>query len=788
MGVPSALAPQGPIVDIENVAKIPDIKNTPLSQGMGPIYSGPNIDDLFPSSVSSEGPNIDDLFPDNNSVQAVDESAGFFERVKAGFASNEQEKEAYLKQSYGESNVRKNKDQFEIKENGKWKKFNNEWFGIGDPANLGRQVVVEAAALPAEIMAGTAAGAEALTGVGAPAAIPTLAAGRVVGGAMGEYVARGAANLVGVPRLEKSTKERVVNDAVAALEQGGLRAVFGHIFDRVGMAGSIKKGVSSIAKDLGLVKETAEEALAKVTDPMTQVTMRAIKDINENPLRGIGKEERLQKWVKDAAERQHKSDEVGITVLPNELFPNSPEAQKIVEVARKSKEFNNFRLKRGEEIHAIISEFDKSFSKGGSGNLTNQFSVGKNIDKDLGAKIGGWRDKAIVEAKEFKVPLNKSGTDGGESNFVDAFKEVGRSIGFFDELGDAHFTKKYGYDYLVKEKRSMPTISDLSNTMGMDEKKLSWLHGFMQRMDDFLFNKNQKATMKELDLVRKEIQGQIDLAFDNKGFLRSDYSNKYVMDLIKLKDGARDSFTGNLGQFLNAEERGAFQTDMREFHIVKSSLGELSKLINKNEVTTQGIVDFVTKNPATALDKINSINSVFGKENPQVIESIKSAYWNLFKQKSGYSELSQGKNQLYGDVNPTSVLKHLREDSGSRQIFETLYGKEQAASFEKTMEVLATLRGGDVSQDYVATMSSRLFYAARQLSKLNPGLAIDIFSSNSAARDLIVDGNRNVVLKQIVGKDKSVFEKILNGANNKIKNISRKMSSGVLSQESLDNE
>lgn len=761
MGRPDDI--QSPIpneqIDMNNVAKVPDIANMPGPQGLGALLpqqsqqeEGPKLDDLFGSSSQASGPNLDDLF--GPSEPTSEGHAGFGARVAAGFASNEEEKLAYIKKEYGDANVRKGKDgNPEVKHDGKWVKFNNDWFGIGDPANLGRQAVVEAGALPAEILAGTTAAGETMTGIGAPAALPTMAAGRVAGGAMGEYAARYAASKIGIPRLEKTDKEVMINDALAAGTQGGVRAVFGHIFDKIISSGGIISGAKSLAKDMGLAKESSVEAMEALSAPMRNQTAAIIEQQKGDWTNKVGGEDKVASHVKDAVETERAARAAGIDLTPEELFPNNVDAQQVSRSALNSKKMQEWKIQRGEVITNAVEDWQKVATKGKPNELVPSLSGASESDKLLGSKIGFWRKRAITESGDQLVSMSDSSTD---KSFKNGFRSAAQKFGFLNEDGQSQ------WNYAVR-----PVVDDLAESLDMPAEKVEWLHRFMVNTNDKLTNGKDMMSLKEADQMYYVLSRKINNALDSHGNLKDSYSKDYVGSLIEMKNGIRDSFTSGVGKFLGEKDQALYQADVKAFAKMQEPLEEMSRLFENEAPSLQHTIAFITKDPAKANGRIEAMKMLFGKEKPEVIDNLRSAYWEYLKNNHSFSEGSIAKTQMVGDINASKLLKTLQPGSSQREVFETMFGEKQTIDMTNMMKAInavqANYSGKEVNP---SNMFSRIWKAGGSLIKANPEVAADIFSSNAAVNSIIDSEGRNKLLNAMTEKERSYAVKVFSAMQN----------------------
>lgn len=715
----------------------------------------PSLDDIFGDSQTQTKPSLDDIFG-KPEEPVSDETASFLTRAKAGLASDDTQKEAYLKQEYGKENVKKTSSgEFIVREDDKWKHFNTK-VGIpgvyqGDPANLSRAATFAAGALPGELMTGAAVAGEAVSGAGMPAVLPTLAAGQFASGAAGEYAARGAADYFGLPRTEKTMTAVIANDAAAAGMAGGINALFGHVLNVFGGSASAGEAMHKLNP---MAKQSATDAVDHFSAPLRAQTEAALENINK-PYAGLNQASQLKSVAEDAEHLNALAKKAGLDLTPEELYPNSPQAQVLAATANKSKVMQDWRLNRGKVADGLVDKFGETVAQGDANALPEIIKNGSAIDYSVGQAIGARKQKALAESGDQLISVaNREAGDRNSIDYATGFNKAATELGFIDSTGKPKFSPD-----------ERPSVSDLARDLGMEDAKVAWLHKFMVGENDAMVNGKGMLTLKELNQRQSMLVKQIDNALDNQNNLRPAYSNSYVKALINLKNGARDSFTNGLGDTLGAGEKAGFLADKAQYGAVKDALESMGRLFDKEQPTAKYTIDYITKSPAEAPARIDAFKLMFAKEKPEAIDSLKAAYWQNLKSNHMKQETDLGSIQRSGGLDASKMLNTLKAGSSQREIFEKFYGKEDTDSFIGLVKTLGAIQNSDkpYSGDAANGLFKRLLMAGSKFFKGHPSEAIDLFSSNSAALRITDGVKREKLLNELKGSTQSTAQKILSG-------------------------
>lgn len=305
-------------------------------------------------------------------------------RLQASFATTDKEKKFVLDRAYGAENVRKlDKDaDFEIKKDGKWRKFDSDNFElIGDTLDFAREAVGGLATEGATLLGLGAAGAETVYtgGAGAPAAPGIVAGARALGAGAGLATEDAIQAWYGIPRDQ--ARSYAQEYALAAT----LGPIFGNLADRVGA-------------------RIASRAASKASDALITAENKAMTTVDDI----VGVSDELKK-----AGLITNVEGFDTALLPSQAAPLDINAKKTAEALGQTPKFQNFILKQGK----MIGEgFDKIFDsianftgkKTDVGTGTGTINLIDNMEKFEGKLIGEFRDKAIEEAGDGLIPMPKT--------------------------------------------------------------------------------------------------------------------------------------------------------------------------------------------------------------------------------------------------------------------------------------------------------------------------------------------------------------------------------------------
>lgn len=759
------------------------------------------------------------------------EHADFMTRLKAGFAADDDQKEKYLKQQYGAGNVKRSGDKFEVKEDGKWKKFNNDWFGIGDPANLGRMAVVEAGALPAEVAAGTAAAGEALTIAGIPLAIPTAAAGRFAGGAMGEQTARMVGRAVGIPDKYDNFKDQAIDDALAMGTQGGMRAIFGHVLDRYtahAATNGLLKGAATTASEfknavLKPAQETANETVERLAQPMMAKTTEALEKLRAtDPLSAIAPEKRALAGVDDALALNEAAKKSGIGLRPDELFPNDPRLAELADKSLSSPKMQQFVLKRGQQAAEAVEQLGSSF-KTAEGNATTAVQEGSVVDRAWGKLIGTFRDRAIEAAESPKRNLYLPGEDAsGQMSLPDLPQRGNIGLGaaqgsvrqkaantqklvnaqqdFLDEgtkdlintsAQQGEFTpgqaRKVNMTNLAQKLTDLREMFGFEGTVPPGAKgqvdltqalnlpntgKTRYIVSQISKLTDKIANDNGEFGLREADMYYKMFKKLADTHYDPKAGQQS----KAFYAFKELKDGFRDDFTNGIATMLGPEDRAAYQQAMGRFSEIKGASGKLKQLFDTDSPSVPAVVEYMRNGGIQNADRIQALKTVIQQDNPGAWDNISKAY---FDRMIADHALEGAKGQRLGGVNWERLAKTLDVNKKQYSQLEAIVGPERATQLTDLTKVMAAAQRSDGEFKSQPGVAMRLIKAGGKLATLDVAGAADMFANNAAAVKLLNAPEAAKLIARMPLRERMALTKVLQQSVDKI----AKRAPGIAAQQ-----
>lgn len=805
----------------------------------------PSLDDIFGGPSSSGGnappaakPSLDDIFSDGDIQKqaAGNGSADFLTRMKAGFATDDSEKQDYLKQQYGDGNVRKTQQGFFIKEDGKWKKFNNDWLGIGDPANLARQGVVEAGALPAEAAGAGAATAEAISGFGAPATLPTMAVARFAGGTMGDQAAKAVAHdVIGIPNHEDA-----VNSLLGSAQQGGMRAIFGHVADFLSSNGLID-GAKGLAKDVINPTENAvSDAVDKYVAPQLNKIQGDIAKLQaptksatlQDALNNTLPERKAASGIQDALDTAQTADKAGIDLRPDELAPNNPHLQAIADKAMASPKMREYVLARGQQAADAIETFGNSFSDSdGKQSAIDALKQGSVLDRAYGKMLGVFRKKAIDNAespmRDLSLPSddwsqqsdlsmmnanpqrsdlglgmpqgsiaqkfrNQSSLENAQQSFLDAnssslissdARQGSFQPGEEKKINMTNFAQaissarqRLGFDGTVPP--SAGAFDDLATGLNMRRSDVATLVATVNRMSDKLANNEGSLAPRDVDSMYKMYKGFADSNFDPTGKKSS------VFSVYKdLKNGLRDDFANGIGSLLSPEDKAAYQTQMQRFSDLKNASAGVKQILQTDSPTVNSIVQYLRGGGVKNPDRIENLKTIIQQEHPEGWDSIAKAY---FDQTMGEHVMQGAEGERMGGYDWAKLERTLNPDKKQFTILQSVVGDDKADSLLNLTKTMASAQRNDQAFKDPAVLA-RVMRAVSGAAKGDLTGIVDVFAADHNAMKLLSSEKANSLLSKMGPKDQATIGEVLNKATAKIAaSVPKNAVSGMAAQQATN--
>lgn len=761
--MPTAPAPQAP----------PQAPQMPQGQQQ---QAGPSEDMLNAIDAQHAGVNEDQL-------AAIDaehaEPASFVQRVKAGFAANEKEKEAYLQQEFGKANVRKNKDgDFQIKEDGKWHPFNAKYHlpdivgglqgkgpEIGDPANLGRQAVVEAGAAPMEVAGGIVAAGEAASGVGAPAAIPTMAVARAAGGATGEALARHTAyNIIGIPKSGDYAQ-----DATAMAEQGGLRAIFGAAIEKIakyvsGLFGQDATGV--VAKNLTADVKDAVDGLGKgLGQQAAQVSQQAAVNRTTADAASAAKIH-----LDDVLTLSKKAKEAGVSLYPHELAPFDPKAQKLAQAAMASKPLQDAMVLRGEGISKAAQQFKSLFPNAANKPIEKLMSDGLDNGTILGRTIGEARKKLADTTDHIAL-----------DNVQKALPELQEMFGFTKgSYGTSGINMAPNAQGLTTPP-SKEMVQQLANKFQRPEGDIRYVIGRISKLSDMA--ENGKLSPKELNSFYDEFTKAIDARVPAPGTRSATYTG-----LIQLKNAIRDDVTkaigvelensgGKMYQSLAPEQRAAYLQNMADYSKYATAKSNLSKLFDKDTVADVDLVKWLKAGGIGNAERIKDFHTIMDMAGPGAWDKVGKEY---VAQSLAEHAMPGAEAQTFGNVNWKAFQKQIQEGTKAGEHFKAIVGEDVAKKVADATDVFSAIQRSNKPFESQPNLVYRAMKAIANFK--DPEYAANVFKSDYLARQIMADGATQKIIKRLSEPEQQLINQAYTNAMKEVAMKSLKPQSGLPAQ------
>lgn len=758
---PLADAPPTPLADPSANLPAQSVQATP-GINQAPQATPDPLDAILDQHLGPQGQDPLDaildqhLGPSDSSVKAEADAnpdhADALQRMQIGMEANDADKLEHLKKIYGPDGAKEVDGKLLVKKDGKWANFNNNSFGLGmgDAANLGREVVTQAPVYGAEAVGTGLAGAEASTGAGAAAIPVTLAASRAIGGAVGELTARKINTMLG------GVNHTLSDDMAAAAEQGGMQALFGHLVGKVGESFG-KSGIELVGNK---VQPIVDDAVSKVVTPMAEQATKSA-ETSAAKFQPYDAENKLSRAVQDATDLNAKATKLGIQMTPSELFPGNQKMQDLMARANTSPAMDEFREGRAIQVDNLVTQFGNTVAKGDPTILPDIVAKASVLDHSLGAEIGNDRAQAIIKHGDQLVNANGSSEFAGNSNFNDGLTKAARRLGFADPDSGA-----LDFSY-----RTRPSSSDIAQSMGMDESKVNWLSKAVVDWNDKLTNGNGQLTLKETNKIYDQLSQQLNNAYDGQNNIRPQYSKDYVGALLDLKNGIRDTLTEGIGTTMGKEGQDAYKQRLATFSTNKNALEDMSNLLKRadpknpdSNPTAQYVMNYITKSPADAPARIQAFKTIFGDTHPEAIDSLKAAHWQQVLNQSSYSATDIATTQKVGSFKAEPFLNSMKDGTAKREIMESLYGAENTKSLIDMAKVI-----GVIQRDYkpgqvdASSFVKRAFISGYSFIKGNPDEAIALFNANSAAKNAINGATTSKLLQGLSPEKQTIMNKIIAG-------------------------
>lgn len=524
--------------------------------------------DLTDAEAQAQADAAEQSFTDTNSLFSPEglsaQLSDTIPRVKAGFAKTAAEKQQVLEQTYGADNVRKTKDGFLVKKNGKFVNFDKKTFElINDVVGEGRSIIEGAgAALGGGVAAGLAGLETAATaGAGGLAAPAIIAAGGAAGAGLGTNVADAIQAGLGINRDPERSR---VGETALAAGLGGLFSGTGAFIEQK------------------LAGRAAAQKLSGVLAP----------EVNANAA--------AQDAVEVATRLRDEHKLIGnipgtdTPILPSQANLLSGEAQANAQKLAKDKTYQGAVLKTGQMVADGFQKVADGFANlsGSKSGLGEKFISGaETITKAEGKLIGDYEAQAIKSAGNKEIEVKA---------LADKVREIGTELGM-----------------VVKDnKLVVPSVEELTQ-QGFSERGAKILQSNLVSLEGKLYNKEALLTPNEIKGLYKQWSGLLNNTEDLKR--AGDGSYRY---LAQIKRAITDTHLDAIGQNLEGTAANDFLASRAQYGALKDAAGKLSSLLDKDEVTANALAKGLFNKSAASLDKIRAAKTLVENQDPAIWKDI----------------------------------------------------------------------------------------------------------------------------------------------------------------------
>ncbi len=537
---------------------------------------GPNIDDLFTPGVEpivDETPqNIQDIMDLSEASKAPEPS--FMEtmqalptRFRASFAKTDKEKRSVLDQTFGAGNVKKVKDDFLVKKDGKWKKFDPSGMGwdlINDVVDFSREGLEEVVTSGATIAGAGAAGVSLVGtgGVSLPAAIPAVGMARAAGAVAGGTMADLYQAYLGIPRdpERNAIREQATNAALGA---------FG------GAIGDV------------LSKRIAERAARKATENIQstdKVALNAAKDIlkTSEDLKDLG-------LIRNV-------DGFNIAIMPSQAKLMDPNVREIAEDIASMPQYNEF-------INSQKEMLEEGFDK-----LANAVSNYTGAKPEIGARLARTVDsleavegKFIGEVRELARNMNPR-AKASANNFGKAISELAETIGYKTDTGDQLQQVAEGV-FRFPSKITKPSADDLSS-IRFSESDTKDLQKVVNKFYTKLFNNSNELTVDEIDGIYQQLSKNVNILW------KRNVDPAFRYEMTKIKDAIRDDYTEMVGKNLGPQFQSAYQRSLDRFSSIKGSVENIQMALKNDAISSNALASTLFSKGKDSLQRVQATKNL----------------------------------------------------------------------------------------------------------------------------------------------------------------------------------
>lgn len=468
-----------------------------------------------------------------------------------------------------------------ITPNGQEYRPSTDWKSLSYYGNHARQAIeMITAALP-EATA-YAAGA---TGIGAPAALPMLASGAMLGKAAGEAYSS-------VMGFQRDPNESPMKHALDYAETGGMGAAFGALAN-----GVLESATGNISGQLSKIEST-KAAMQAASD---------LADKADAPLQALRQSGAIN------------SDQNKIYLTPDEMYADSKTFAEKLRGIRSiigsegdgiKQKLNDFLAIRGQQMGQV---WDKIQQEVGANPNTGQVEsdVGQQaknymdlIYKSEGNAIGMYRNKAI-DANKVSGDMITPGATKGMLN------GLATKLGYeLDQSG--RITK-------------MPDVDEfMSNAQLTSEGEAKVMMGDTNRMLAKMYNSPDGMSLSDLNLLRKSFADKAAGYFDNEG--ASTQIRSYMSNMRKALTTDVDA---NMDKYISPGDMSAYQQSKQQYGIVKDGMEKFERILSNDNISSTAFAKQLFSGAATSPDKVQAAQQMIEANNPMLWRRIAGSHFDM---------------------------------------------------------------------------------------------------------------------------------------------------------------
>jgi len=647
---------------------------------------------------TAEKPTFEAMSSELGPVEATKRYVGdSLARAKLSFATNDWEKQATLKQMYGEENVRMKDGELQFRRKG------DKGFRALDPkqaeyiddaldfARTATEIGAEGAIRGGITYAGARAGGVKGAVAGAMLSGAAGAAGATT---VGDFIAQG---VLGIPK----------DPARSAGKELATSATLGALFSGAGAKFVAWRAAKNAAKGS---EATAQTALK---------TAQELEQISDNLLdNGI-------------TLKQGK-----ITLSPGQQASRYlPEAQSL-----------DVHLGSEEPVRKFFDEQGRMFLTGWE-DLTRGISnaTGKNADELFvkvkesaklstqleGKMIEGFRDQALAKSKRQPRDLPNA------SQVINDYMFGPDGLGFRQVVGRDALTFKPNMTIHSPKLDDMRKIFPGADEFTMIELKNDLLEPMANDMRKTA-GKMSLATMdKHYTKMRKFIDRNIGVTANSN----------MAKSLIHVKNALRDDWTTAIGQELQdtaPQALGAYTSSMEKYSALKTAQDTLSAVLKKNDLSAAAFANTLFA-PATGKDKVRQMKVLINENTPELWDELKGTYLNTLTEQ--HSKLVKGRGADLERIVDWNGLNKKIDQLDRAEILDQMFDKKSTFNKQQVKDFF-TLAG---RIDNSVRLDENALQSAGVLQKMRQFITVVMPGTSSTAKIANIS-----TLIGSMGKDKAV--------------------------------